>query len=114
VVLLTASLFLAAGPVLAQDVPEALENDQCVVCHADVGYLPDGIILDGPHMQRQLSCAGCHGGDNTSDDEEVAHSGSFRGVPDYTGIPSFCGKCHSDLNFMRGVVVLDVWKVTGH
>ncbi len=52
-------------------------------------------------MKRDLSCVGCHGGDATSDDEEVAHAGNFVGIPAPKDIPDFCGKCHSDLRIMR-------------
>jgi hypothetical protein len=91
----------AALPGAAQDIPDVLSGDQCVACHSDVGYLPEGMILAGPHMRVELSCAGCHGGDNTTDDEDIAHAGTFRGVPDEAAIPAFCGRCHSDLAFMR-------------
>jgi len=90
-----------AGAARAQDIPATLQNDQCIVCHADVGYLPDGLVFAGPHMRAELSCVGCHGGDNTTDDEEIAHAGSFRGVPDRDEVPEFCGRCHSDLSYMR-------------
>ncbi len=100
-VLLAWLALVVAGPVAAQDIPETLQNDQCIACHSDVGYLPDGLLLAGPHMRAELSCAGCHGGDNTTDDEEIAHAGTFRGVPDAASIPAFCGRCHSDLGFMR-------------
>lgn len=100
-VLLAWLAILAGGTAAAQDIPDALQNDQCIACHSDVGYLPDGLLMAGPHMRVELSCAGCHGGDNTSDDEEVAHAGTFRGAPDREDIPAFCGRCHSDLGFMR-------------
>jgi hypothetical protein len=82
---------------------EARERDQCVACHVDEDYLPEDYIEDDIHMQPRLSCAGCHGGDPTSDDEEAAMSpeAGFVGVPSRADIPRFCGKCRSDIDFMR-------------
>ncbi len=87
----------------AQEVPEQLADDQCVVCHFDIESLPEDFNLEDIHLQRGLSCAGCHGGDPTSDDEDYAMSreAGFVGVPDLEEIPEFCGKCHGDINFMR-------------
>lgn len=89
------------APARAQDVPAELADDQCVVCHVDFGAMPDGFLMDNVHMRPELSCVGCHGGDASADDDEVAHSGSFVGVPGPEEIPEFCGKCHSDIGFMR-------------
>ena len=88
------ALLVLLAPVsstFAQEIPEALENDQCVVCHADFGVLPEAFLPDGIHMQEGLSCVGCHGGDNTTDDDLVAHSGDFRGIPTHQEIPDMCG-----------------------
>ena len=80
-----------------------LEEDQCYVCHLEEDYLPQGFHQDDIHLQHGLSCAGCHGGDPTSSDEEMAMSGEkgFIGVPDKSEIPEFCGRCHSEIEFMR-------------
>lgn len=79
------------------------ENDQCVICHKDIEVMPEHFNESDIHMQKGLSCAGCHGGDNTSDDEEIAkRKGSgFIGVPKGQAIIKMCGKCHSDIAFMR-------------
>ncbi|MBT8401352.1 MAG: cytochrome c3 family protein [Rhodothermia bacterium] len=98
------TLLLTAGlgyPAVAQDVPEGLQEDQCVVCHTDLEALPENFVFDNVHMRPRMSCAGCHGGDRTTDDEEIAHAGDFVGVPTAEAIPSFCGSCHSDINYMR-------------
>jgi hypothetical protein len=82
---------------------EPRERDQCVVCHVADDILPEDYIEDDIHMQPRLSCSGCHGGDPTSDDEEIAMSpeAGFVGVPSREDLPRFCGKCHSDIDFMR-------------
>jgi len=80
-----------------------LEEDQCYVCHRDEDLLPEHFNDDDTHMQPGLSCAGCHGGDPKSDDEDAAMSegAGFVGVPAKDETPQFCGKCHSDIGFMR-------------
>lgn len=80
-----------------------LERDQCVVCHIEEDMMPEHFLEEDVHMQAELSCAGCHGGDPESDDEDVAMSeaAGFIGVPDKADIPDFCGRCHSRIEFMR-------------
>jgi hypothetical protein len=80
-----------------------LTQDQCYVCHLEEDYLPEGFNEDDIHLQNGLSCAGCHGGDPTSDDEAIAMSTEkgFVGAPDKSEMPDFCGKCHSGIEFMR-------------
>lgn len=79
------------------------EDDHCIVCHQELEFLPDGFQQYDVHLRTGLSCAGCHGGDPTSDDEEIAMSKErgFIGVPSRDEIPKFCGKCHSNPQFMR-------------
>jgi hypothetical protein len=80
-----------------------LEEDRCYVCHLEEDYMPEHFDDDDVHMQEGLSCAGCHGGDPTSNDEDVAMSeeAGFVGLPAKRDIPEFCGRCHSDIGFMR-------------
>lgn len=79
------------------------ESDNCLSCHMENDFLPEGFTLDDVHIKAGLTCAGCHGGDPSSDDEEEAMSekNNFIGVPEIDEIPKFCGKCHSDIDFMR-------------
>jgi hypothetical protein len=80
-----------------------LADDQCYVCHLEEDMLPEGFDDGDVHVQHGLSCAGCHGGDPTSDDEDVAMSeaAGFVGVPTRRDIAEFCGRCHSSIDFMR-------------
>jgi hypothetical protein len=80
-----------------------LQTDQCYVCHLEEDYLPEGLKPDDIHNQSGLSCAGCHGGDPTSEDGDVAMSAEngFVGVPRKSELAEFCGRCHSDIEFMR-------------
>lgn len=96
-------LLLAAGGAIAQEQKPEPTADQCMVCHEDDENWPEDFSRNDVHLQPGLSCAGCHGGDPTSDDEDIGMSPSrgYRGVPSKKEIPNLCGKCHSDINFMR-------------
>lgn len=87
----------------AQSLPPEENNDKCFTCHQQEEILPEDFNEDDVHLKIGLTCADCHGGDPTSDDEEIAMSPSkgFVGTPEYNETPEFCGKCHSDINFMR-------------
>jgi len=77
--------------------------DQCYVCHKEIENLPKDFSEIDVHKHANLSCASCHGGDPNSDDQEIAMSPSkgFIGIPKRKDIPKFCGKCHSNIDFMR-------------
>jgi len=83
--------------------PEIAESDQCVACHFDEESMPEGWLVADIHLQAGLSCAGCHGGDPGSSDEDEAMSeaAGFIGAPSKRDIPDMCGRCHSDISRMR-------------
>ena len=72
-------------------------------CHKSDENLPDDFKSYDVHITAGLTCADCHGGDPTSDDEDIAMSkkNGFVGVPSRKDIPQFCGRCHSDFKFMK-------------
>jgi predicted CXXCH cytochrome family protein len=96
-------LTINVASVTLASVQDDFEEDQCITCHQEIEMLPEGFQKYDVHVQFGLSCAGCHGGDPTSDDEEIAMSeaNGFIGVPDHETIPKLCGKCHSDPEYMR-------------
>ncbi|TPW22082.1 MAG: hypothetical protein FD126_26 [Elusimicrobia bacterium] len=80
--------------------------DTCVKCHATLEDKHAAIIKSFPrdiHKEKGLSCASCHGGDATKEDmgESMDPAKGFVGVPAPAEMAQFCGKCHSDPNFMR-------------
>ena len=77
--------------------------DHCVSCHREDDNLPEHFLDADIHVKAGLSCAGCHGGNPAAEDQEEAMSraAGFRGVPSKEQIPAFCGRCHSDISFMR-------------
>jgi predicted CXXCH cytochrome family protein len=61
-------------------------------------------IFEDIHLDKGLSCADCHGGDPEAyDDEDAAmwDADDFVGAVDKEDEPAFCGKCHSNPEFMR-------------
>lgn len=84
----------------------AQKPNTCLSCHKEMSdemQKPALLIIDDIHHKIGLSCAGCHGGDPSQEDAEMAMSPAkgFVGVPGELEIPQFCGKCHSDPKFMR-------------
>lgn len=97
------SMVIAPGLSLAADGDARAQKDQCIICHLDDDNMPADYREDDIHRKLGLTCADCHGGDPSSDDDEVAMSeeAGFIGVPSKADIPHFCGRCHSDIEFMR-------------
>jgi hypothetical protein len=76
-------------------------KDSCLDCHR----VMEGTSIpfqNDIHYKRGLSCADCHGGDPTSDDQNISMSPErgFRRRVTREGVAEFCGRCHSDAAFM--------------
>ncbi|MBA4407600.1 hypothetical protein C0389_10020 [bacterium] len=102
----TITFFILFGSLYAQKKDKAQQSfkeDRCYSCHKEIESLPIDFSENDTHRHANLSCASCHGGDPNSDDQEIAMSPSrgFIGVPKKKDIPKFCGKCHSNIDFMR-------------
>ncbi|MFI5165402.1 MAG: hypothetical protein ACHQQS_02150 [Thermoanaerobaculales bacterium] len=80
--------------------------DRCTACHSGL----DEARLKAPalaadadvHHLQGVTCAGCHGGDPTSDDIATAMDPArgFVGKFPRAAIPEMCGSCHSNATFM--------------
>jgi len=94
VIIVVTVLLMFASPILA---------DTCIDCHSEMGDEVASKFSNDVHNMAGLSCAGCHGGDPASDDQDIAMNAKngFVGSPNELQIPEFCGKCHSDPVFMR-------------
>jgi len=105
IILFSAALFFISNTnfILADIPTPLLEEDHCVACHQEMEMLPEDFQDYDSHLQIGLSCSGCHGGDPSSEDPEKAMSPKegFIGVPTNKAIPKLCGKCHSNIDFMR-------------
>jgi len=97
---LLAGGFLLAGTSLWAQAPNT-----CVDCHS---------VLDPPqkvtteqfvtdiHAQKGLTCASCHGGDPTKDDDQaMSKAAGFRGHIKRSQVPELCASCHSDASYVH-------------
>jgi hypothetical protein len=106
---------LIIGLLIASGSPAAAQESSCIGCHGNEEYF-DGELLEivqlwrgGVHAESELGCHDCHGGNPDpalAEDADAAmdpdyRPNPYRGVPDRGGIPSFCGRCHSDPDFMK-------------
>jgi len=102
-----------------QKPPEARKStapSSCVACHGDAEMVGDPALVApveafqrDVHREVGLGCEDCHGGDPdpaladdmfaTMDPDSASHP--FRGVPESSEIPDFCGRCHSDPTYMK-------------
>jgi predicted CXXCH cytochrome family protein len=116
IVLVAAAAVACLGRVPAQHgeskPASAPAPNSCVACHSDPErfegaekkFLVSEKNLEGDvHWQQGLRCADCHGGDPAQEEYAGAHSKSagFKSLKSRADIPDFCGKCHSDVDFMR-------------
>jgi hypothetical protein len=110
--LLAAAAVLAATGALATPPPSVVRapgkhaEDTCTACHLalDDARLrkPAQLTDNDVHHLQGVTCAGCHGGDPTSEDAAVAMDPAkgFVGKFGHQAIPAMCGSCHSDPTFM--------------
>lgn len=100
-------LFLLIALMSSPSLLKAQEaQSTCIECHSlleDELKVPTDSFAIDVHNRPELGCVGCHGGDNTSDDMEVAMSPDkgFIGAPDALEIPKLCSRCHSDPAYMK-------------
>ena len=82
---------------------QAQTNDQCIKCHLDLDDTHAKLFKTDIHFIKGVACAGCHGGDATSDDMDVAMSKEkgFIGVPSRVNRYQVCVNCHSDEQKMK-------------
>ena len=84
----------------------AQKKNSCVECHSQMeGALsePARLSKGDVHDARGLSCVDCHRGDATKDDTYAAmdRRKGFIGKPKPADLSAFCGKCHSNAEFMK-------------
>jgi hypothetical protein len=70
--------------------------DKCLSCHTDIGTDEAAAYVTDIHYKVGVTCADCHGGDPTLEDQDAAMSPAkgYIGVPKPSAIPQMCGKCH--------------------
>ncbi|TFH30240.1 MAG: cytochrome C, partial [Myxococcales bacterium] len=94
---------IASGLVLTSRVSaEELPGGKCLECHST---LEDGVAevwQDDVHAHAGIGCDGCHGGDSTQDDSDLAkrRGTGYRGKLSPQEIILSCGGCHGDIEYM--------------
>jgi predicted CXXCH cytochrome family protein len=89
----------------------AAENS-CILCHGDPDLwegdrrkflVAEKDLQHDIHWKKGLRCNDCHGGDPSGKSFAAAHNGDakFYSVKSPEDIPGFCGRCHSDAEYMR-------------
>jgi len=93
-----AALLALAAPARPQPATgEAAAAGRCGVCHPAERVQ----FENSSHAREQVRCVSCHGGDDRSLEQGVAHGSGFRGRPSRAAIPSLCASCHSSERRMR-------------
>lgn len=104
--LFAARLGVAAPPPRVVGVPGKPAHDQCTACHQGLDeprlQQPALRAADDVHHRQGITCAGCHGGDPTTDDPAAAMDPKkgFVGKIPPQKVPETCASCHSDAAFM--------------
>lgn len=78
--------------------------DQCRVCHETLGDRPSSLFRHDVHASAGVTCAGCHGGDASTDemDRAMDTNAGFLGVPKGDAVSRTCAGCHSSVEKMKG------------
>jgi predicted CXXCH cytochrome family protein len=94
------------------DTAAPAEETSCVKCHGESDlwsgdqqklYVDVRQMREDVHWQKGLRCHDCHGGDTSTTSFVEAHAvdAGFRPLKSPVDVPDFCGKCHSDIEYMR-------------
>ena len=91
--------------LLLGSVARAQTPNSCLDCHSvlDPPYkVTEQQFSQDIHAQKGLTCASCHGGDPSKDDQDaMSKKAGFRGKIARNDVPALCGRCHSDGAYMR-------------
>jgi nitrate/TMAO reductase-like tetraheme cytochrome c subunit len=84
-------------PAVAPSSARASDN-VCIDCHGglagDLGEIPVAQWQTSIHATHRIACHDCHGGDPTDYAKAMTAERGFIGVPGYSEVPAFCGRCH--------------------
>ncbi|MDR3610485.1 MAG: cytochrome c3 family protein [Ignavibacteriaceae bacterium] len=78
-------------------------TDQCYTCHSALEDKESKLFAEDIHFKKGISCSGCHGGDNTTEDNDAAMNKEkgFIGVPKGNKITEVCARCHASEKMMK-------------
>lgn len=101
-------------PLFVATLSAAAVTNVCVDCHGglagQLGEIPTAEWQSSVHARQRISCHDCHGGDPADYVNAMTAERGFIGVPEYSAVPSFCGRCHVGVeqdyrNSLHGQVV---------
>ena len=97
-------IWIALSPPPSQ--AKTLPSSSCIKCHLDLGgeYAePVKLLEQSIHLEKEVACHNCHGGDPKSfgDEKAMSKAKGFLGRPRFKDIPEFCARCHSNPVMMR-------------
>ncbi len=103
------AVWVLAGSARAADPPQT----SCTACHFDTEIFEGAAqelrqkLAEDVHAKAGLSCHDCHGGNpDPAADADAAMDATwaanpYRGAPERGATPGFCGRCHSDPEYMK-------------
>ncbi len=94
--LIVTPIVLALSAMSASRAQQVKTVDKCYSCHNDIGTNEAQLYSGDVHFKAGVTCADCHGGDATVEDQDAAMNPAkgYIGVPKAAAIPQVCGKCH--------------------
>lgn len=101
-----------AAPVIKGKEPLPAAENFCMSCHGEPDiwdgerrryFVTEKDLAKDVHWQKGLRCHDCHGGDPSGKSFATAHNGDvkFHTLKSPADIPEFCGRCHSNVDYMR-------------
>jgi predicted CXXCH cytochrome family protein len=103
---------MPAAVIEIKPIPDA--DNMCIMCHTsndtfaeDKYHFHLESIQNDVHWQKGLRCQDCHGGDPTMLDPKAHqakddfHTVNRDGRLSPADVPDFCGRCHSNIEYMR-------------
>ncbi|HUK64938.1 MAG TPA: cytochrome c3 family protein, partial [Dongiaceae bacterium] len=89
-------------------------SGRCGVCHPRERVAFEQSV----HAREDVRCVSCHGGDDGTLAQGVAHGRGFTALGNRAAIPALCGSCHANLERMRAynlpVDQLALYQTSGH
>jgi hypothetical protein len=93
-------ILIMAAPVFSQKAEgDETQTTVCLDCHDSDNINPELRSIPSEwkksrHYQNNISCHDCHGGDPKDATMAMSQERGFRGKPEYSKVPDFCGRCH--------------------
>ncbi|MGO9109234.1 MAG: cytochrome c3 family protein [Thermoguttaceae bacterium] len=101
-----------AAAIVIKSIPDT--DNTCIQCHTSPDtwdpkdqaqykfHIPLEAMKNDVHWQKGVRCQDCHGGDATVLDVKAHQANDdFRAIKSPADIPDFCGRCHSNIEYMR-------------